>query len=167
VTKSTRIDAKNAKRASAMRATVDSNVWTRAFLKVTGPAGRVAIALLEGRFTLVTSEPLLAELDGVLSRPSLVRKHGCSPEQVAAFVSSLREGGEIVALSGSVHLCRDPDDDSMIETAERGGVDCLVTEDQDLHAPEVKEYLSAAGIRVLTVVEFLRALDAKAREGSQ
>ena len=50
------------------------------------------------------------------------------------------------------------DDDALIETAERGAVDYLVSEDEDLHAPEVKDYLSAAGIRVLKVREFLDEL---------
>jgi putative PIN family toxin of toxin-antitoxin system len=141
-----------------MRAAVDTNVWTRAFLNVLGPAGRVARALLDGQFTLVTSEPLLAELAEVLARRRVVRKHRRSRKEITEFVEGLRAGAETVAIEGTVRICRDADDDMLIETAKRGSVDCLVTEDEDLHAPEVRDYLSAAGIRVLTVREFLEEL---------
>jgi putative PIN family toxin of toxin-antitoxin system len=147
-----------------MRAAVDTNVWTRAFLNVLGPAGQITRALLEGRFTLVTSEALLDELTDVLSRPRLVRRHRRNSTEIAHYVDALRDGGEIVVLTGAVHVCRDPDDDVLVETAERGRVDCLVSEDQDLHAREVRDYLSAAGIRVFTVREFLAELDARAEQ---
>lgn len=145
-----------------MRAAVDTNVWTRAFLNILGPAGQIARALLEGRFTLVISEVLLEELADVLSRPRVVRKHKRSPAEIADFVHALRDGGEMVGLTGTVHDCRDPDDDALVETAERDRVDCLVSEDQDLHAREVRDYLSAAGIRVLGAREFLAELHVEA-----
>jgi putative PIN family toxin of toxin-antitoxin system len=141
-----------------MRAAVDTNVWTRAFLNVLGPAGQVARALLDEQFTLVTSEPLLAELADVLLRRRVLRKHRRSRKEIAEYVEGLRAGAETVAVLGTVRLCRDADDDALIETAERGAVDYLVSEDEDLHAPEVKDYLSAAGIRVLKVREFLDEL---------
>ena len=117
--------------------------------------------MLEERFTLLVSEVLLQELADVLSRPRVVRKHGRGRLEIADFVDGLRQGAETVRLIGVVHLCRDPDDDAVIETAESGGADCVVSEDQDLHAPEVRDYLSAAGIRVLTVHQFLAALAAE------
>jgi uncharacterized protein len=147
-----------------VRATVDTNIWTRAFLNILGPAGQVVRALLDDRFTVVTSEALLEELADVLTRRKVVRKHRRSPEEVAEFVASLRTGTEVIDLFGTVHVCRDPDDDALIETAERGGVDCLVSEDEDLHAPEVRDYLAAVGVRVLTAREFLEELRGAATE---
>src|SRR5438874_1137622 len=120
-----------------MRAAIDTNVWTRAFLNVLGPAGQIARAFLDSQFTLVTSEVLLEELADVLSRRRVVRKHRRSRKEITEYVESLRAGGEIIGLSGTVRICRDADDNALIETAERGGVDCLVSEDKDLHAPEV------------------------------
>src|SRR5438874_924620 len=113
-----------------MRAVVDTNVWTRAYLNVLGPAGQVAQALLDDQFTLVTSEVLLEELAEVLSRRRVVRKHRRSQSEITEFVDGLRAGAETVPLTGGVHVCRDPDDDALIEAAERGGVDCLVSEDE-------------------------------------
>ena len=37
-----------------------------------------------------------------------------------------------VELSGTVRVCRDPDDDELLEIAVVGRADCLVTGDQDL-----------------------------------
>jgi putative PIN family toxin of toxin-antitoxin system len=144
-----------------MRAAVDTNIWTRAFLNVLGPAGQVARALLDEQFTLVTSDVLLEELADVLSRPRVVRKHRRSRQEITEFVDAIREGAETIGLTGTVRVCRDPDDDALIETAESGGVECLVSEDQDLHAPEVVDYLAAVGIRVLTAREFLAELQAE------
>jgi putative PIN family toxin of toxin-antitoxin system len=142
-----------------MRAVVDTNVWVRAFLNAAGSAGRVATALLEGSFTLVTSEPLLEELADVLTRPRVRRKHGRDDALIAAFVTALREGGELVLPAGTVQVCRDPDDNVLIETAQLGETDVLVSEDQDLHAIEVREHLAAAKIRVLTVAAFLAVVE--------
>jgi len=59
-----------------------------------------------------------------------------------------------------VQLCRDPDDDVVIETALRGQADMLVTRDDDLkRVPELANILTAAGIAVVTVQRFLDALN--------
>jgi predicted nucleic acid-binding protein len=68
------------------------------------------------------------------------------------------ESGELVHLAGTVHVCRDPDDNAVLETAEAGGADCVVSEDKDVRAAEVAEYLAARGIRVLTIRQFLEEL---------
>jgi putative PIN family toxin of toxin-antitoxin system len=141
-----------------VRATVDTNIWVSAFLNPHSLPGELVTALQAARFTLVTSEPLLDELSDVLSRPRLARYHRRDREQVVAFVEALRQDAESVALTGTVQVCRDPDDDALLETAILGGVSCVVSGDQDTQAREVVEYLIARGIRVLTVREFLAEL---------
>ena len=49
-----------------MRATIDTNVWISALVNPAGAPARILAALQAERFTLVTSEPLLAELERVL-----------------------------------------------------------------------------------------------------
>ena len=47
-----------------------------------------------------------------------------------------------------------------VETPQRGKADILVSRDADLtRALDLHEHLAAAGVRVLTVAQFLRALD--------
>jgi putative PIN family toxin of toxin-antitoxin system len=103
---------------------------------------------------------MLVELLDVLVRPRLVARHGRSAEQVAAFVQALRQEAEVVSIPGTVHICRDPDDDVVIETAILGSAIYVVSGDRDTQARDLVEYLEARGIRVLTVREFLAELGA-------
>lgn len=142
-----------------MRAVVDTNVWISAVLNPAGAPAAVRTALRQRRFTLVSSEPLLAELATVLARPRFARRYGITPADIAVLVALLRERAEVVSVSGALHLCRDPDDDMVIETALNGRADALVTRDDDLKgASEVAAALAERGVAVLTVRLFLADL---------
>jgi putative PIN family toxin of toxin-antitoxin system len=120
----------------------------------------VRAAYRDGRFTLVTSEPLLAELEDVLARPRFGRKYGITSAESDGLMAILRRGAEIVAVSVPVRICRDPDDDVLIETAVIGHADVLVSGDDDLKGdPNVVTFLAEQGIVVLSVREFLQRLD--------
>jgi putative PIN family toxin of toxin-antitoxin system len=148
------------------RAVVDTNVWVSALLNRSGPPARVVAALEGRRFTLVTSEPLLAELEEVLARPRLVEKYGLTGTDRHELAVLLRSRAIVVPVTGSVQVCRDPDDDVLIETALRGLADALVTRDDDLKgAAEVVDVLMEAGVRVLSVRRFLASLDEAGGQG--
>jgi hypothetical protein len=55
-----------------------------------------------------------------------------------------------VELSGAVTVCRDPDDNKLLEIAIAGRADCLVTGDQDLLVLDPFH-----GIPILTPAKFL------------
>lgn len=108
----------------------------------------------------MTSEPLLTEVALVLARPRFAHRYRVTPADIADLVALLRERAEIVPVSGAVQLCRDPDDDVVIETALNGRADALVRRDDDLKAAsEVAAILGEQGIAVLTVRRFLAALE--------
>lgn len=143
-----------------MRAVVDTNVWISAVLNPTGAPAAVRLALQRQQFTLVTSEPLLTEVALVLARPRFAQRYGVTPADIADLVALLRERAEVVPVTGAVHLCRDPDDDVVIETALNGRADAVVSRDDDLKAAaDVAAILSERGIAVLTVRRFLAALE--------
>jgi predicted nucleic acid-binding protein len=52
-------------------------------------------------------------------------------------------------------MCRDADDDAVIETALVGQADALVTRDDDLKSPELTIALEAHSLAVLTVRHLL------------
>ena len=132
-----------------------------------GPPALVLAALKARRFTLLASEPLLVELAEVLTRPRIVRKYGITAEDIDELVTLLRRRAEVVPVVGEVRLCRDPDDDMVIETALRGHADMLVTRDEDLKgASEISEALGSRGIAVVSVRRFLAALDEGNEPGS-
>lgn len=142
-----------------MRVVVDTNVWVSALLNCSGPPALVVAALQARGFTLLSSEPPLAELAEVLHRSRIVRKYRITPEDVDELVILLRRRAEIVPVVGEVKLCRDPDYD-MVKTALRGHTDMLVSRDEDLKgASEVAGALAAVGIAVVSVRRFLAALD--------
>jgi putative PIN family toxin of toxin-antitoxin system len=115
---------------------------------------------MEGRFTLVTSEPLLAEVKDVLSRPRIARQSRFTRKEAADLVAAMRDLGEVVPISGQRGLCRDPDDDAVIETAISGLADILVSGDHDLISDAaVRSLLTEAGVRLLTVAELVAELD--------
>lgn len=142
-----------------VRAVVDNNVWVSAALKPRGLPGQILSAYREDRFTLLVSEPLLAELAEVLGRPKFATR-GISSEDAHELLALLQSAGERVSVTGTLMVCRDPDDDVVIETAIEGKADVLVSGDHDLtQMAEVAEHLARAGIRVLTVRQFLQELN--------
>lgn len=117
-----------------MRAVVDTNVWVSALLNPSGSPARVLEALRGRQFTLVVSPPMLDELAEVLARPRIARKYGITTDDVRELLDLLRERAELAVVTGAVRICRDPDDDMVIETALAGKADVLVTRDDDLKA---------------------------------
>ena len=67
-----------------------------------------------------------------------------------AFVADLGLSAVQVKSPGVVTVCRDPDDNKLLETAVVGRADCLVTGDQDLLVLDPFQ-----GIPILTPAEFL------------
>jgi putative PIN family toxin of toxin-antitoxin system len=142
-----------------LRAVIDNNIWISALLRPAGPPGQVYSAFRQGRITVVTSEPLLAELETVLGRAKFGRR-GVTPEITAELLDLLRTTAELVSIAGDLNLCRDPKDDMVIETALAGGAEVLVSRDEDLtRALEVADYLIPSGTRILTVRRFLQVLE--------
>lgn len=141
------------------RVVVDTNVWVSALLNRYGYPAQILSALQAGRFTVLISEPLLEEFAEVLSRPRIARKYGVAQEDIAELVALLRERGIAVTVTGSVQLCRDPDDDVVLETAFLGKADLVVSRDEDLKGDEdLVRFLRAAGIEIMSVKRFLLAL---------
>ncbi len=134
-----------------MRAVIDTSVWVSAILNPSGPPARVLNALVNNQFSLVISDPLLAELAEVMTRPRLVQRYNLTPEKTHAVLLVLQDG-ELTAVTGSVRVCRDPDDDMVIGTATNGHADVLVSRDDELkRSPEVAATLSEHGIQVLSI----------------
>ena len=143
-----------------MNAVIDTNVWVSGLINRNGMPARVLDAYRDLRFTVVTSDPLLEELVEVLRRPKIARKYGVTDEDVQALQELLRRHAVVVPIHHTVHVCRDPDDNVVIETAERGMAQFLVSGDADLwEAEEVQAYLRDQRIQVLNPKEFLDKID--------
>ena len=77
------------------------------------------------------------------------------------LIALLRYKAELVSVTASVVVCRDPDDNVVVEAAINGSADVVVTRNDDLKSTaDVRQVLDAHGIAVLTVRRFLSALGA-------
>lgn len=142
-----------------LAAVVDTNIWVSAFLSPHGYPARVYRAARQEQFFSLTSGPLLDELNDVLTRPRLIRIHGEPLAEVQRYVSRLRLLSILVPVAGTLALCRDPDDDVLLETAFVGHATFIVSRDEDV-TRDLDLQLAAAshGIQIVTVARFLREL---------
>lgn len=114
---------------------------------------------INGHLTVVISLPLLEELADVLNRPRLKRKYKIQDQDIAELVRLLAARTILVPVKGRVAICRDPDDNVVLETAIQGAVEYLVTRDDDMkHDPGVNRYMRRHRIQVMSVSRFLAIL---------
>lgn len=135
-----------------MRAVIDTNILIRALIKPQGTVGPVLHRLRNGEYTLIYSEPLLDELLAKLALPRIRDKYAIDDETVTALIALLALRGELLAPTRKVKVCRDPNDDMVIEAALAGAADVIVTGDDDLLTLEEFEH-----IRLVTPRDFLAA----------
>ncbi len=139
-----------------MRAVIDTNLLVAALISRPGSTPRKLLGRVrDGQLTLVLSRPLIDEFLDVMSRPKFAR-YGITPMDVLEFIAGLLSIASIVEITGAPRGCDDPDDDAVIETAEVGAVDYLITGDSDLLADNIRTNLGRNGIEVVTASAFLR-----------
>jgi len=113
------------------RVVVDPGVLIAALLSPRGAPASMLLAWLEGRFQLVVSPGLLAELEDVLLRPKF-RPH-VTEEEAASFVNLLRNFAVLLPDPTPLHgVSPDPGDDYLVALARASEADFLVSGDPHL-----------------------------------
>ena len=103
---------------------------------------------------------MFLELAEVLNRPRIKDKYGLTADDIKELLVLIEEHSEPVLLSGDVNICRDSNDNMVIETAIKGRVEYLVTRDDDIkHDRRVSSYLRKYSISVLSVAKFLSIIE--------
>ena len=141
-----------------IRAVIDTSILIRAVIKPRGTAGPILQGLRNADYQPVYSDPLLAELAEVLARPRLPAKYGLTTEDIATVLSLILLRGEPVVPARRIAVCRDPNDNMVLEAAVAGQVDAIVSGDEDLLTLSPFE-----GIPVLSPAAFLRRLASQRR----
>jgi putative PIN family toxin of toxin-antitoxin system len=132
-----------------VRLVLDTNIFVSALIGPGTPA-RILESCWTGDPELVISEPILDELSDVLARDRIVRRLARRGPEVSEFVARLRQSAVIVDPTETLDLCDDPDDNRILEAANAGGADYIVTCDDDLlRLAEVQ------GTRIVTPAQFL------------
>lgn len=136
-----------------IRAVVDTNILIRALIKPQGSVGPIITALRCRLFTLVLSEPLLEELLATMALPRIRRKYRLTDQDTRDYVAFLSLHSLLVEPPHRVSVCRDKSDNKVLEAALAGGVDFIVTSDEDLLVLDPFE-----GIRIVPAARFLKGL---------
>ncbi len=126
----------------------DTNVIISAVLFNNSVPGQAFIrALNHGR--VLVSKALVGELNRVLGRDRFDRY--VTREERDAFLSSLIRESSLIEISQAVQVCRDPEDDQILELAVNGNATYIVTGDADLLVLN-----PFRGIEIVTPAEFLK-----------
>ena len=96
----------------AERVVLDTNVLISAALSPQGKPSACLSWVLDNA-TLLTSRELLEELNTRLARPKFGKY--LDEAQRRAFVADLALSSVLVEVRGVIRLCRDPDDDKLLE----------------------------------------------------
>ena len=134
----------------ADRIVFDTNVLISAALSDLGKPS-LSVRWARVNATTLMSKELLDETRSRLLRPRF-RKY-VSILEVEIFLDVLMATSVFVALSRAIKICRDPNDDMVLDTAVSASADVLVTGDQDLLVLD-----PFRGIRIVTPAAFLGAI---------
>ena len=138
----------------ALRVVLDTQVLLRgAVARTESLTSKIYDAWREGRFTLLLSEPIAAEVEEVLLRPEVLQKLHLNPIEARALVTLVRRRALFVTPVTPIRQSRDPADDKFLECAVAGEADYIVSADDDLLS-----LTEVQGIPVLDVPAFWRKL---------
>jgi putative PIN family toxin of toxin-antitoxin system len=111
-----------------MRVIIDTNVLIISLIGKSTP--KLADLLVERKFVLLFSDELYSELIEVVKRPKF--KKLFTEENVLTLFDLLDSIKEIVAIKSKINICRDKNDNFLLNLAVDGKADFLITEDFDL-----------------------------------
>lgn len=110
------------------KALLDTNILVSAIISY-GKARELLEKCINGRLSLVISEPILEELTTVMRRP----KFKSNEEEVRRITRALLETTEMIAVSSDFNVVKDdPDDNMILNTAFDARADVIVTGDHHL-----------------------------------
>lgn len=132
-----------------MIAVIDTNIFMAALLNPSGAPAKIRSRWRRRQFEIFISDAVFEEYSDVLTHaPAL------SEFDVQTLLDELQSFAQHVIIAGTLHVCKDPDDDVFLETALTAGVDFLVTKNLK-HFP----HKSYEGVRIVNVAKFLKELE--------
>lgn len=122
---------------------LDTNIWISALFF----GGKPELALIKAydEDDVAICRQIVDEIEDVA-----VRKFAQRFETVRSRLTQLLVGATFVSVEGNVHICRDPDDNTVLECAREASAEIIVTGDQDLLGLENFE-----GISIITADEYI------------
>jgi putative PIN family toxin of toxin-antitoxin system len=109
-----------------LRVVVDTNVFVSIF-QFGGGISEILDLALQGTIELFTSQAIIEELRGVLQE-----KFHWSTERVNSVTEALLRFCRLINSGATLRVCRDPDDDRVLECALAAVAEVIVSGDRDL-----------------------------------
>jgi putative PIN family toxin of toxin-antitoxin system len=128
-----------------VKVVLDTNVLVSAVLTAHGTCARIIDLLVDGTFSLLADDRILAEYTDVLQRPEL----HLVPEDVAVLLELVRSSADTIATTPLPARLPDPAGTPFLEVATAS--QSLLITGNTRHYPKG----SRAGVTVLTPAEFL------------
>lgn len=134
---------------------LDINVLVSAVVAALGFPRQIFSAWRLGRYTLITSAGMIAELEEKLSLPRIARRFNATPELAEDTITLLRDQASIVSVPAEERLSvtGDPEDDLVLATGRLAEANYLVTGDRGLL--DLDQY---AGMAIICPRDFARVL---------
>ena len=133
---------------------LDTNVIVSSVLSPTGRPAEIIRRWEANEFDLATSQPLIAELENVLTYQRVSKYFKEPEEKVITLLRRLRTVATAVEPQSTLDVVKqDPPDNRVLECAVGGGASYIVSGDR--HLLDLKEY---QGIVILNPAGFLAAL---------
>lgn len=133
-----------------MRVVIDTNVLISATFWG-GKPKQLLNAVRRREVIFLVSERLLEELEEVLTAED--KPFNLEKESAQRILRHLREIAKPVLIKSTVSICRDEDDNRVLECALDGMADYIVTGDKDL-----LDLVSFEGIKIVKVADFLGSI---------
>ena len=132
-----------------MKIVLDTNIFVSSFFWGGNPR-KIMERVINGEDVLFICKEILQEIASVMARP----KFSVNDEYIALFIHSIEDVANRVVLIGVVqNICRDRNDDKILECALLANADYIITGDADLLT--LKEYRN---IRIITPSEYITNL---------
>ena len=109
-----------------LRLVIDTNVVVSAALNPDGLQRTTILLAITKPARLYVSLPILEEYEGVLSRPHLNIRKGLRLQ----LLQLIKNSSHIVTPSHRLEVSSDPDDNMLLECADKAGADYLITGNQ-------------------------------------
>lgn len=130
-----------------------------AFITPYGPPARVVESWRMDRFVVVVSQPILDEIRDVLMRPRIQRKYRYTSQQVDSLIDEIVRKAQHVVITNALRVCRDPQDDAILETAILGRASHAVSRDEDItRDTNLRDKLREYNVAPITVRRFIELL---------
>jgi putative PIN family toxin of toxin-antitoxin system len=128
-----------------VRVVFDSNIYISALTLPGGQAAKALFRILDGADTLLISKPILDEVLSILAR-----KFSHDRDELSQVAVTLTEMAEVVKPSHAITILADDPDNRILECAEEGDADYIVTGDKAML--NLKQH---RGVRVIPLREYL------------